>query len=296
MKVLVFGGTGVIGKQIVSSLSSNGLDVTSVSRGIISCEENIPKIKYIKSDLSRASDDELTSLMSEHSYLVNAAGVVKQRISPTNYSTQLEAVILNSELPFRLASLSEIVPIRILHITTDCVFNGLTGNYDENSSHSALDIYGKSKSLGEVRGDNIFNIRCSVIGPDSTSLSLAGWVRCQEVNARVIGYLNHFWNGITTYSLSKIVLGFIESGYWKSGTQHLIPVDSWTKFKLVQELVKVYNRQDLTVDRGYDKQGVNRILQTVDPKLNSTLWKLGGYRDCPSINELFEEPIFRNSF
>lgn len=296
MKVLILGGTGVIGKQIVSSLFSSNVSVTAVSRGVISNEKNSSKAKFVNIDLVRASQDQLFTLVSDFDYVINAAGVIKQRISSSDISTQIEAINLNSMLPIRLAALIPRNPIKIINITTDCVFDGFQGNYDESDSHSALDIYGKSKSLGEVEAQNVFNLRCSVIGPDSTPLSLAGWVVHQELNAKITGYVNHFWNGITTYSLSKILLGIIQSDFWKSGTHHLVPANSWTKFQLVQELVQVTNRQDLSLVEGLADQGVNRILQTINSEQNSLLWNLGGYSQCPSIDELFQEPLFRSAF
>ena len=296
MKVLILGGTGVIGRQIVSSLFSSNVSVTAVSRGVISNEKNSSKAKFVNIDLVRASQDQLLTLVSDFDYVINAAGVIKQRISPSDISTQIEAINLNSMLPIRLAALIPRNPIKIINITTDCVFDGFQGNYDESDSHSALDIYGKSKSLGEVEAQNVFNLRCSVIGPDSTPLSLAGWVVHQELNAKITGYVNHFWNGITTYSLSKILLGITQSDFWKSGTHHLVPANSWTKFQLVQELLQVTNRQDLSLVEGLADQGVNRILQTINSEQNSLLWNLGGYSQCPSIDELFQEPLFRSAF
>lgn len=296
MKVLILGGTGVIGGQLVSTLSSRGLDLTAVSRGIIPKAKNDLKAKFIKMDLAGTSDSELLSLISEYSFIVNAAGVIKQRISINDFSTHLEAVNLNSILPIRLASLSQQTSKKIIHITTDCVFDGSVGDYDENYSHSALDIYGKSKSLGEVQADNVLNLRCSVIGPDTTSLSLAGWISHQDSNSKITGYLNHYWNGITTYSLSKVIIGIIESGFWSSGTQHLVPTNSWNKFQLVEELIKVCNRADITLDKGSAVDEINRVLQTVNPERNSILWRLGGYSECPSLDVLFQEPGFRASF
>lgn len=296
MKVLILGGTGVIGRQIVSTLSSSGLDVTAISRGFISKAENNLKTKFTTMDLLDTGDSELLSLVSEYNFIVNAAGVIKQRISINDFSTHLEAVKLNSILPIRLASLSQGTSNKIIHLTTDCVFDGSIGDYDENHSHSALDIYGKSKSLGEVHTDNVLNLRCSVIGPDTTSLSLTGWISHQDLNSKISGYLNHYWNGITTYSLSKVVMGIIQSGFWSSGTHHLIPSNSWSKFQLVQELIQVCDRADINLERGFAVEKINRVLKTVNPERNSVLWQLGGYSDWPSLDVLFQEPTFRASF
>ena len=296
MKVLILGGTGVIGGQIVSTLSSSGLDVTAISRGLIPKPKNNLETKFTTMDLLDTSDNELLSLISKYSFIVNAAGVIKQKISINDFSTYLEAVNLNSILPIRLASLSQGISNKIIHITTDCVFDGSVGDYDENHSHSALDIYGKSKSLGEVQKENVLNLRCSVIGPDTTSLSLAGWVSHLDFNSKITGYLNHYWNGVTTYSLSKVILGLIQSSNWRSGTQHLIPSNSWTKFQLLQELIKVCGRMDLRLEKGFAEQDINRILKTLNVNQNSILWKLGGYCECPNLEELFAEPAFKASF
>jgi dTDP-4-dehydrorhamnose reductase len=37
---------------------------------------------------------------------------------------------------------------KIIHITTDCVYDGVKGNYDENDEVSATDVYGITKYCG----------------------------------------------------------------------------------------------------------------------------------------------------
>ena len=50
----------------------------------------------------------------------------------------------------------------MIHVTTDCVFSGKDGNYNENSIHDETNDYGISKSLGELCDTTI--IRTSIIG------------------------------------------------------------------------------------------------------------------------------------
>lgn len=81
---------------------------------------------------------------------------------------------MNSEFPHII---SEIFPkSKIFQIATDCVFSGTKGNYTEDDFHNATDIYGKTKSLGEVKNNNFFNLRTSIIGKElDGKFSLIEW-------------------------------------------------------------------------------------------------------------------------
>jgi dTDP-4-dehydrorhamnose reductase len=115
----------------------------------------------------------------------------------------------------------------VIHITTDCVFSGRGGRYDENSLHDCLDDYGKSKSLGE--NQNLTIIRTSIIGEEKTNKkSLLEWVKSQKNNL-IFGYTNHFWNGVTCLEMSKFIFTLIkEQNYWK-GVQHVYSPDIVSK-------------------------------------------------------------------
>jgi hypothetical protein len=96
----------------------------------------------------------------------------------------------------------------------NCVFNGAEGGYVESSPHTAMDIYGRSKSLGESESATI--IRTSIIGEElSNKLSLVEWVKSQAGKS-VNGYLNHFWNGITCLQFAKICDYMLKNDlFWK---------------------------------------------------------------------------------
>ena len=71
--------------------------------------------------------------------------------------------------------------MKLIHITTDCVFTGLTGFYTETSTHDSLDIYGKTKSLGEPEKATV--IRTSIIGEELyNKKSLLEWVKTNKNN------------------------------------------------------------------------------------------------------------------
>jgi len=123
-------------------------------------------------------------------------------------------------LPHALAqATAKVLPMaKVLQIATDCVYSGKTGNYDEAAKHDALDVYGKTKSLGEVNARHVLNIRCSIIGPELKGrLSLLEWFLSQPTGARVNGYAHHQWNGITTLQFAELCVMLMRGRTLQSG-------------------------------------------------------------------------------
>jgi dTDP-4-dehydrorhamnose reductase len=220
-------------------------------------------------------------------WTINAAGSIKQRKADEGAEP---AMLINALFPHRLARMAEESHTQILQIATDCVFSGREGGRVESSPHDALDVYGKTKSLGEVRAPHVHHLRCSIIGPDRRKkISLLEWFLHEPRAASVPGFTNHRWNGITTYHFARICAGILRSRATLSGLQHIVPEGWMTKHELLKLLSQVYERKDIQVVRTEAKQAVDRTLETVNPIENCRLWSLGGYRHPPSIPEMVRE-------
>jgi len=215
MKVFIFGSSGMLGVYLNEYLGD--YDVVPITRKEIDLNEDfsliIEKYNFNESDV-----------------IINAAGVIKQR----DYSPE-ELIRVNSLFPHFLETLN----CKIIHITTDCVFSGKEGNYNEDALHDCLDDYGKSKSLGEPK--NICVIRTSIIGEELyNKKSLIEWVKSNK-NSTIGGYINHFWNGVTCLELAKYIKRIIdENGYWK-GVRHLHSPDTISKYQLVSYINEEYS-------------------------------------------------------
>ena len=110
-----------------------------------------------------------------------------------------------------LNKLCDSINSKLIHISTDCVFSGKTGGYDENSIKDAIDDYGKTKSLGEFDSEcNHLCIRTSIFGPEikQNGEGLVHWLFNQK--GKIFGYKNVFWSGVTTLELSKAIRFSIE--------------------------------------------------------------------------------------
>ena len=120
-----------------------------------------------------------------------------------------QIIFTNSLLPNILNKWSEKNNCRLIHFSTDCVFSGKKGNYKENDITDALDIYGKTKSLGEVNSDYCLTLRSSMVGFElNNKTELLEWV-FKNQNKSINGYSNVIYSGITTSLMSKIIIRII---------------------------------------------------------------------------------------
>ena len=122
-----------------------------------------------------------------------------------------EAIKVNSLFPIQLSKIIKLKKNKIYQIATDCVYSGEKGNYVEMSKHDALDVYGKTKSLGEVNKKNFFNIRVSIIGKEiNTKNSLVEWFLSNKKKEKIFGFTNHLWNGVTTSVFAEVLFTIID--------------------------------------------------------------------------------------
>lgn len=196
------------------------------------------------------------------SVIINAAGVIKQLPMAKN---TIKTLTINSVFPHRLAELSEKFEVRLITISTDCVFNGRKGNYSEKDTPDALDLYGKSKSLGEVAvSENCLTLRTSLIGRElATSHSLVEWFLSQT-GKKVKGYKNAVFSGFPTIVLADIIKDLIVNHKKMHGLYH-VSSQPISKFDLLLLLKKAYQIEieiepfeDFKIDRSLDSAKFRR--------------------------------------
>jgi dTDP-4-dehydrorhamnose reductase len=169
-------------------------------------------------------------------------------------------IAVNSLFPHTLNAVKNRCGAEVIHITTDCVFNGSKGNYNENDLHDCVDQYGKSKSLGENL--NLTNIRTSIIGEEQRNKkSLLEWVRSNR-NKTIDGYENHLWNGVTCLELTHIIEMIIaKKNYW-NGIRHVFSPNTVSKYELASTINNIYNL-DIKINKTQAKENCYRNLSTV---------------------------------
>ena len=282
-KVLVLGATGMLGSACFSVFRRLN-DFETVGTGRSQSDEFIS----LDAEYLDMTEDVIASVKPD--VIVNCIGIIKPYIKDDNQDQVSRAIKVNSQFPAFLNSLSDKLRYKVIQIATDCVYSGRQGNYSEIDLHDATDVYGKTKSLGEITSKNFLNLRVSIIGPEvGRTSSLLEWFRSQPYGAEVNGFDDHLWNGITTYQFAKIAAGIISLSDDYYGTQHIIPEDKVTKYQLLNIFADVYDRKDLIINKTISKNLVDRTLQTNNSKFNRSLWSLGGYSKTPTIREMVQE-------
>ncbi len=285
-KVLVLGAQGMLGSMVTRVLAQQpGLEVTATTRAP---SPGTTAVRWRRFD---ARSDSLDALLRGGGYgwLINAIAVIAPRIEPAASPSVRQAIEINSLFPRLLAERARDHGQRVIQIATDGVYSGAAGPYDERAPHDASDIYGQTKSLGEVTADNVVSLRCSIVGPElAEPRSLLGRILASETGATVPGFTGQLWNGVTSLHLARICTAIVE-GVEVREPQHLVPADAVTKAGLLQMAVRAFARSDLRVMPEYGPGPSDRRLTTVRPEVNRRLWAAAGYRQPPTISSMLDE-------
>lgn len=245
MKVFLFGANGMLGNYVRSYLTQNNIPVIALTRKDFDLDEL--SVLSLKKFL-------LEKGLEKNDVIVNCAGVIPQS-SKDHELTKRNYYKINSILPIILSMLTT----RLIHITTDCVFSGKDGKYDEYSNHDESNDYGTSKSLGELCDGTI--IRTSIIGEELVNKrSLLEWIISNE-NRTINGYSNHFWNGVTCLQLAKIVFKIINKSLYWNGVRHIYSPTTVSKYELCKMISDIY---ELNIKvKEFDTNKVDKSLSTI---------------------------------
>ncbi len=287
MQIAILGSTGMLGAGLLDYFHSIDLPVTEISRNSSSL---YPNNRHIQFDITRNPVSKLIDGLSSSSYLINASGIIKHKINSNSLENLADAIKVNSVFPHELSEKCNAKEVRIFQIATDCVYSGEQGNYSETDLHDPTDIYGVTKSLGEVESQNVMTLRCSMIGLErNSSFEFLNWVIDQPRDQTIQGFENHLWNGLTTLHVAKILEGIIDMGGFLEGVHHLVPKDFKSKLELIEIVASEFGRQDLVVVKSKGDKAVDRRLITMNNGRNRDYWKWAGYAQPLGISEMIAE-------
>lgn len=269
MKILILGGDGMLGHMAVKYFKNQKYDVISTTRGVVDTGRVVLNISNHNFDLKTWMSNSLPFGWTPD-YIINCIGIIK----PYSERNMEETVYVNAMFPHTLAKQSKELGIKVIHITTDCVYSGSTGRYSEADSFDPLDVYGKSKSLGEPK--NCFVLRTSIIGPEiKGKLSLLEWF-FQQDNKEINGFSNHFWNGLTTLECSKVIDQIIKNNLYEEETKHVFS-STVSKFEMVEIFKEVYGT-NVNINKTEAKVFCDRTLSTINNEFFKQL-KIKSFKD-----------------
>jgi dTDP-4-dehydrorhamnose reductase len=206
-KILILGAAGMLGHQLYIFLKSKNYLVKGICRKNKTITEKFFKNNnFLNLDLEKFDLLENTINKYRPDFIINCAGIIKQKAHQYDKN---KIYLINSCLPNYLSFLSKNFKFKLIHISTDCVYDGKKGNYKEDNITNSKDEYGLSKALGEVYSDNCITLRTSIIGHElNQSNGLLEWFLKQK---KVHGFKKAFFSGLTTLELSKVIEKLLNS-------------------------------------------------------------------------------------
>lgn len=273
----MLGATGMLGNAVVRVMAeSKEHEVVAISRSA-GADRFFPA--GLPVDFAHGFDadnpESLTEIVARHrpDAVVNCVGVVKQLASAERV---LDAVPINALLPHRLERLCGLAGARLVHVSTDCVFDGRRGNYTEADTPDAYDLYGTSKRWGEVVDQpHAITLRTSIIGHElSTAHSLLGWFLAQPGPVR--GFSRAIFSGLPTVELARVMRDAVLPRPDLHGLYHVSaePIDKLSLLRL------------FAAEYGHDVQIVPDDALVIDRSLDSTRFRTAAAYQPPAWPEL----------
>jgi len=259
MKLLIVGSAGMAGHVVAKYLAQQGHTVSTVARTGATFNLDIE-------DTVRTTEF-FMQIKNDFDFIINCVGLlVKDSMDRPD-----RAAVINSWFPHCIEQSIKDSNTRLIHLSTDCVFDGSKGNYIESDIHTEMNFYGRSKSLGEINNSKDITFRMSIIGPElkSTGTGLLKWILSNN-ESTLNGWDNAMWNGITTLELAKCIEKYMNNSV-VTGVYHLVNNDNYiSKYDLLKKINDVYALEK-TIVRTQGPKPVNKILIDTRKEFNFSI-------------------------
>lgn len=280
MRLLVLGGDGMLGHRVLRAAGESGHEVAATLRQSRQAYAGLGLFDGadIFDHVDVRSLDRLCEVFATFrpQAVVNCVGIVKQRPSARDVGLSIE---VNALFPHRLARLCRAAGARLIHISTDCVFDGRRGNYHDDDPADATDVYGRTKYLGEVGEEGCLTLRSSIIGFElARKTGLLEWVLAQS--GTVKGFRNAIFSGFTTQEMSRIIMMLLREHPQACGVYQVSSAPI-SKFDLVSGIARrlkpdltVVPDDEVRIDRSLDSTRFRSLFAYVPPSWPAMLDEL----------------------
>lgn len=236
-KILVLGIKGMAGHVIFKSLPLLGdYEVHGIARNVNESNNLF--------NLDVTNIEELNKIIDlKFDAIINCIGILNKDAEDNPH----KAIWFNSYFPHLLEALTKNTTTKIISISTDCVFSGKKGGYNENDFKDGQGFYAQSKALGEIVNDKDLTIRTSIIGPElnEDGIGLFHWFMQQKKETN--GYTQAFWSGITTVELAKVIAQAIQQNI--TGLIVVAGEKKIDKYSLLMLFNKVFRNNSITINK-----------------------------------------------
>ncbi len=239
-KILILGATGKVGEAICNSLKSR----TNHQILILSANYEksfLPNVDIMNIDITNKKLLKKVLFDFEPHIIINAAAYTN--VDGCEDHKQ-EAMTLNADLPEILAKSSKSFSSKLIHFSTDYIFDGKEGPYSEDDVPNPISFYGKSKLAGEnlIRShtDNFLILRTNIVyGPSNYGKGdFIRWIISNlEQNNPINIITGQSGNPTFSSDIAECVLRFIEKD--SRGVYNVAGSDLLNRYEIASKIANL---------------------------------------------------------
>jgi dTDP-4-dehydrorhamnose reductase len=270
-QTLVLGGTGFVGRELVDTLHARGASLSGKD-GSLQCDASDP------TSLAALLDRERPRIV------VNCVGLADVDKAENDEAL---AVLLNETVVRNLATQYGRRPFRLVHISTDYVFDGSKGNYREEDPTNPVNVYGRTKLKGEETAQRILG---ALILRISSPYGMGFGARKVQFFRYVVDSLRagKRARALTDQRITPTYLPDLAqaverlTGAGASGIFHIGASHPWTRYAFALEVARVAGQDPALVDAARSSEMTNWVAKRpLDTSLNVDKSIRAGVRYTP---------------
>ncbi len=225
-RILITGASGLLGANLVLDLAGRYEVVAASHRQPIELEG----VQCFQADLGQPGAAKALLEAVVPDWVIHCAAATDVDACEASPDT---AFGLNRDMAGWVAEATQAAGARLAHISTDAVFDGRRGGYQEADAPRPINVYGRTKLEGEwaVREacPDALIVRTNIYGWNAEEKkSLAEWFLGHlEAGSECKGFTDVFVSPILVNDLGEILLRMLEAGL--QGLYHVVGADCLSK-------------------------------------------------------------------
>lgn len=219
-------------------------------------------------------------------WVLNCAALANLEECESDPSTARAANVTG---PANLAAACNEFGARLVHISTDSVFDGTRGLYSEDDVPAPVNVYARSKLDGEraVRESmpGALVVRTNFIGlPAHPGAGLGDWIASSiEAGTPIRGFDDVIFSPLLATTLAQLLFDMMDANL--TGLFHLGARDSVSKYELAVAIERELGNLDPKIERAFSSDQPTAVRRPLDTSLLSTRAENALGRQMPTVLE-----------
>lgn len=146
-KILITGSNGLLGQKLVTLLLPNAdVELLATSRGENKLAALFPQLPFVSLDVTNPDEVKNVVVMHQPTHIIHTAAMTNVDECEVNREACWK---LNVDAVAYLVQAAEANNVHFTHLSTDFIFDGLAGPYNEEAEANPISYYGESKLAAE---------------------------------------------------------------------------------------------------------------------------------------------------